>query len=127
MSTDAADRRDQGESTAEAAVNSQAQASNGASEAKPEPPKRIDEIDRLRANTLQQAATILVQRKQILLHQSRELQQQGQQVDADLKAAQDNIEAFKKEMGEKYGVDFRRQQIHPDTGRIVNVAPQQPR
>lgn len=91
----------------------------------PPRPERVDALDRLESENLHLRALNIVQQKQSVLQQIQLLQQQAQQIDTQLAEAHRLIEEKKKEMSEKYGVDFSQMDIEQGTGRIVPRVSQQ--
>lgn len=83
----------------------------------------LTEEERLRASLLQERANGFMLKKQLVVAKSQDLQRENASIDEGLKKVQQEINDFKSTLSCKYQVDFRKEHIEPETGRIVPVNP----
>jgi hypothetical protein len=84
----------------------------GAGTETPAPPTHVSDIERLTVANL--ALT-----SRVLLNDRKELIVQLQKTDIKLAETRDLIRKAQEELAKKYGIDFSKQQIEVDTGRII--------
>ena len=82
-------------------------------------PRCLTEVEKLTGTGLQLAATNIVLQKQLLLARSQDLQRENQALDAKLRTKQEEIKLFKDSLTAKYNIDFTKEQIDVETGRII--------
>lgn len=79
----------------------------------------LTETEKLTGTNLHLAATNVLLQKQLLLARSQDLQRENNALDAKLKAKQEEIKVFKDGLTVKYNIDFTKEQIDVETGRII--------
>jgi ribosomal protein S3 len=87
--------------------------------AREKPTAEVTNEDRLRVENLTLRAQLLISNRIELLRSQKETIDKVQEVDRVLGRTNQEIRKLQTELSEKYGVDFSKQQIDVNTGRVV--------